>query len=62
MIAPILFAAMITRGPVVMAKPPPAPSDSWLCAHASVFFCPIFPGLGAPDPSPATHVVRPRKS
>lgn len=30
-----------------------ASTDSWLCAHVSVFFCPIWPKLGpAPTPTP----------
>jgi hypothetical protein len=62
MIAPILLAAIIIRGPVVPAKPPPPVTDSWLCDHVSVFFCPIFPTLGPSAPPPQRRVVEPRKS
>ena len=48
MIAPLLLAAIITRGPVVSVKPPATVTDSWLCSHVSVFFCPIFPKLDEP--------------
>jgi hypothetical protein len=61
MIAPLLLAAIITRGPVVQAKPPPTGTDAWLCAHVSVFFCPIFPTLGGPPPPPPKRVVHPRR-
>ena len=62
MIAPILLAAaIIIRGPVVPAKPPTTVTDSWLCSHVSVFFCPIFPTLGAPPLPSQSQVVKPRK-
>jgi len=61
MIAPILLAAIIIRGPVVPPKPPTTVTDSWLCSHVSVFFCPIFPTLGAPPPPAQSQVVKPRK-
>jgi hypothetical protein len=68
MIAPLLLAAMITRGPVVSVKAPatatdsPATAtDSWLCSHVSVFFCPIFPKLGESPSRSQKPVVKPRK-
>jgi hypothetical protein len=61
MIAPLLLAAVITRGPVVPVTPRAAVTDSWLCSHVSVFFCPIFPKLGgSASPSPR-QVVKPRR-
>jgi hypothetical protein len=60
MIAPILLAAIITL-PVVPVKPPTTVTDSWLCSHVSVFFCPIFPKLGGSAPPSERHVVKPRK-
>ena len=62
MIAPILLAAIIARGPVVPLKPPPTATDSWLCSHVSVFFCPIFPKLGESAPGSRRRVVEPRKA
>ncbi len=61
MIAPLLLAAVIARGPVVPVKPPTAVTDSWLCNHVSVFFCPIFPKLGGSAPSSQVPVVQPRR-
>jgi hypothetical protein len=62
MIAPLLLAAMIARGPVVPVKPPATVTDAWLCSHVSVFFCPIFPKLGGPaPPPPPKRVVHPRR-
>jgi hypothetical protein len=62
MIAPILLAAaIIIREPVVPAKPPTTVTDSWLCSHVSVFFCPIFPTLGASAAPAQSQVVKPRK-
>jgi hypothetical protein len=61
MIAPILLAAIIIRGPVVPVKPPVPVTDSWLCSHVSVFFCPIYPKLGEPAPPSQSQVVQPRK-
>jgi hypothetical protein len=64
MIAPLLLAAIVARGPVVPARPAAAVTDSWLCAHVSAFFCPIFPSLGGPLPQPKDHpvkIVGPRK-
>jgi hypothetical protein len=65
MIAPLLLAAVIARGPVVPVRPPATVTDSWLCAHVSAFFCPIFPTLGPPGPSrpprDALKTVEPRK-
>jgi hypothetical protein len=60
MIAPILLAAIIARGPVVPVKPPTMVTDSWLCSHVSVFFCPIFPKLGESAAPSQTHLVKPR--
>lgn len=64
MIAQLLLAAIVARGPVVPVKPAAAVTDSWLCAHVSAFFCPIFPSLGVPPPQPQDHAVKtvePRK-
>jgi hypothetical protein len=61
MIAPLLLAAIIARGPVVPVKAPITVTDSWLCSHVSVFFCPIFPKLGGSATPSRIHVVRPRK-
>jgi hypothetical protein len=61
MIAPLLLAAVIARGPVVPVTPRATVTDSWLCSHVSVFFCPIFPKLGGPAPSTQIHVVPPRR-
>ena len=61
MIAPLLLAAVITRGPVVPVTPRAAVTESWLCNHVSVFFCPIFPKLGVAAPSPQVNVVQPRR-
>lgn len=65
MIAPFILAAIVARGPVVPVKPPTAVTDSWLCAHVSVLFCPIFPSLGGgPPPQPqgrAVKTVEPRR-
>jgi hypothetical protein len=60
MIAPLLLAAVIARGPVVPVTPRATVTDSWLCNHVSVFFCPIFPKLGGSAPSSQVHVVQPR--
>ena len=60
MIASLLLAAIITRGPLVSVKPPATVSDSWLCSHVSVFFCSIFPKLGEPSRL-QKHVVKARK-
>jgi hypothetical protein len=62
MITSILLAAIIARGPVVQMKPPITATDSWLCSHASVFFCPIFPKLGEPLPPSQKRVVGPRRA
>ena len=61
MIAPLLLAAVITRGPVVPVTSKATVTDSWLCNHVSVFFCPIFPKLGGSAPSSQVHVVQPTK-
>lgn len=61
MIAPILFAAIIARGPVVPVKRPTTVTDSWLCSHVSVFFCPIVPKLGESPLPNQRHVVKPSK-
>ena len=61
MIAPILLAAIVARGPVVPVKPTTV-TDSWLCSHVSVFFCPIFPKLGESAPGSQRRVVEPRKA
>lgn len=62
MIAPlILLAALIARAPVVPVDRPAAVTDSWLCVHVSVFYCPMFPALGEPAALHKTHVVKPRK-
>ena len=61
MIAPILLAAIVARGPVVSVKPPTTVTDSWLCSHVSVFYCPIFPKLGESASPSRIHVVKPRK-
>ena len=61
MIAPILLAAIITRGSVVPVKLPTTATDSWLCSHVSVFFCPISPKLGEFAPPSQRHIVKPSK-
>lgn len=61
MIAPLLLAAVIARGPVVAVTPRATVTDSWLCSHVSVFFCPMFPKLGGPAPSSQVHVVPARR-
>jgi hypothetical protein len=64
MIAPLLLAAIVARGPVVPVRPPAAVTNSWLCAHVSVLFCPSLPNLGGPLPEPQDHAVKiiePRK-
>jgi hypothetical protein len=60
MIAPILLAAAIARGPVVPVTPAATVTDSWLCSHVSVFFCPMFPKVGS-TPPPQRRVVEPRR-
>ncbi len=61
MIATLLLAATIARGPVVPVKPPGPVTDAWLCSHVSVFFCPIIPKLSGSAPPSRGRIVPLRK-